>query len=825
MADLQKNPLRFLGWLRKVLFLWVRSTVLPENPRQDLELKAGTPVCYILNSESFSDLLVLNETARRTRLPVPLHTPSALKSAGTASYICLRKIGLLQVQRDKTKQPPSPLANLVGEAVRNPGMEVSLIPVSVFWGRNPGKEAGSWFKMLFFDDEHAGLLQKLFIIIAQGRSNYIRYGKPISLRELVDEGASAEDTAKKLRRVLRVHFKRQRTAALGPSLPTRSNVIAHLMQERSIRKAIQDEARKRNVSLEKAEAKAIRYINEIAAEQKYSVVRFFDIFLTWLWNRIFNGVEIKNVQRMREIDQTHEIVYLPSHRSHMDYLLLGYSLYRSGFPPPHVAAGINLNFWPIGPLLRRCGAFFIRRSFGGNRLYTSVFNEYVHYLLNKGYPVKFYPEGGRSRTGKLLAAKTGMLAMVIHSFLRKPERPYALVPVYIGYDKVMEVRTYQNELRGKKKRSESVSQLIGARRVLKTTFGKAYIAFGEPLILSRYLDEHYPQWHTEEIDAETKPAWLHTVVNGLATRVLTEVNANAVLSPVAAVSLILLAAPTRAVAEEEILYFIGKLTSMLRAAEYSKDVHIPSDPPEVILAQAAKVAKIERFQHPSGDVIFVEERESVMLTYYRNNVLHLVVLPSLITSFFQHNDRMSLEALIKGTAILYPYLREEFFLPWDFEECWPVITRVIDALVAQGILCRDGDKISRPDVTTLDFTMLKVMSRILGQTLERYAVSMALLARHADGVPFARAEFEKQCQLMAQRISILNGINEPEYFDKNLFKSYIEMLKVQEIAQDAGEGRLVISREIKELAEHAINLLSVDIRQSIRRMLAPPARK
>jgi glycerol-3-phosphate O-acyltransferase len=825
LANIVKNQFWVFAWLRNILFLWVRSTILPENPKENLNLKPGVPVCYVLNSGSVSDLLVLEEAVHKTGLPRPVHTIHSLRSSGTSSYVSLRKMGLLQVRREKNNQPPSPLSNLVKLASENKEMEVNLVPVSVFWGRNPGKEKGSIFKMLFFDDEHAGTLQKLFIIIAQGRSNYIRFGKPISLRDLVNEGAPPEETARKLRRVLRVHYRSQRIAALGPSLPGRSSVISNLLQSKSIIKAVQDEARKKNMTPEKAEARAVRYINEIAAEQNHSVVRVFDVFLTWLWNRIFNGIEIKNVQRIRDIDQSHEIIYLPSHRSHMDYLLLGYSLYRSGFPPPHTAAGINLNFWPIGPLLRRCGAFFIRRSFKGNRLYASVFNEYVHYLLVKGYPVKFYPEGGRSRTGKLLSAKTGMLAMVVHSFLRNSDRPYTFVPVYIGYDKVMEVRTYQSELRGTKKRNESVSQLLGARKVLKTVFGKAYISFGEPFLLADFLDTQHPDWKNDAVDSEVKPAWMHKVVSKLGNKVLTDVNSNAVLSPVATVSLILLASPTRAMAEEDLLYFIDKLTNALKAAPYSRNIHVPNETPVELLAQAMKVSKIERFAHPSGDVIFVDERESVHLTYYRNNVLHLIVVPSLIASFFQHNDRMRLDALIKGAAILYPFLKDEFFLPWDYADSEDVISNVVNALVEQKLLCREGDLIIRPDVTTLDFTSLKILSRVLGQTLERYAVSTALMARHSDGSPFERAEFEKQCQLMAQRISILNGMNEPEFFDKNLFKNYIELLKLQGIAEDAGDGKLKISSEIRALADSAINLLSSDIRQSIRRMLAPAVRK
>ena len=106
---------------------------------------------------------------------------------------------------------------------------------------------------------------------------------------------------------------------------------------------------------------------------------------------------------MRQLAQEgHEIVYVPCHRSHMDYLLLSYVIYHQGMVPPHIAAGINLNFWPAGPIFRHGGAFFIRRTFKGNPLYSTVFREYLNLLFAKGYSVEFFTEGGRSRTGRLL---------------------------------------------------------------------------------------------------------------------------------------------------------------------------------------------------------------------------------------------------------------------------------------------------------------------------------------------------------------------------------------------------------------------------------------
>lgn len=820
MANLPRNNMTLFWWLRKILFFWVRSKVVPADPVAELALKPNTPVCYILASASLSDLLVLDETTRTNKLPPPHYERKALQRAKSAvgSYVYLQKMGLIQMERSASKEAPSPLAKLINQASTDKTMEVQIVPVSVFWGRNPGKEERSIMKLLFFDDEHAGILQKFFIVLAQGRSNFVQFGKPISLRELVDEGASVEDTSKKLRRVLRVHYRRQRTAALGPSLPNRASVVAQLVRTAPLREAIAEEARKKKIPVDRATLRAKRYLMEIAAEQTYSMVRLADIFLSWLWNRIFQGVVIKNSNRLREIDQTHEVVYLPAHRSHMDYLLLAYTLYYEGFVPPHTFAGINLNFWPVGPILRRCGAFYGRRTFAGNRLYTVSFNEYVHYLMTKGHPLKFYLEGGRSRTGRLLAPKTGMLAMTVQSYVRNSDKPVAYVPVYLGYDKVMELRTYQTELRGSAKRKESVGQLFKARRVLKTNYGKAYMGFGEPIYLKEFLDAAHPNWRQEEFDPEHRPKWLSPVVSSLATEALTRVNSAAVVSPLALFSLVILSSPQKAMAEEDLLYLMDKLAQAMKEAPYSRDVVMPDGTARDHLAAATAVAKVQRFQHPGGDVIFMDEREGVLLTYYRNNVLHLVAVPSLVASFFQHNDKMPENDLIQGAARLYPFLKSEFFLRWSNDEGPRVIQGVIDALVRQGLLFRVDGFVRRPEVTSRDLTSLMILSRALGHTLERYAISTALLARHGAGSHIDRKEFETQCQLMAQRISILNGVNEPEFFDKNLFKNYINLLSEHGFVVEEEGGRMAVAAKTLDLAHTSVNLLSGDIRQSIQRI-------
>ncbi len=817
MANNVFNRMYFFWWLRHILFFWVRTKVVPSTPKVELNLTPGIPVCYVLNTQSVTDILVLEQICQEHGLPLPRYHSSQLREPGRAGFLCLHKMGLFQIDRSLTKEPSIELKTLVQSVVKNPDQDVQIVPVSVLWGRNPGREEKSIFKLLFFDDEYAGVLQKLFIVLAQGRVNYLQFGKSISLREFVDSAQEKGELAKKLRRVLRVHFKLQRQQAMGPSLTRRSQVAANIVAAKAVREAIEDEARKKKIPIERAEAMARRYIWEIACDQNYSMIRLADIVLAKLWNKLYRGLVVKHGERLREIEKTHEIVYLPAHRSHLDYLLLAYCLYQEGQPPPHTAAGINLNFWPAGPILRRCGAFYIRRTFAGNRLYTVVFNEYVHYLLTKGHPVKFYIEGGRSRTGKLLPAKTGMLAMVVHSYLRNSSRPIAFVPTYVGYDRVFEVDTYQGELRGKAKAKESAGLLFSARSIFKMNFGRAYIGFSQPIYLKDSLTAFKSDWADDEVSHETKPKWLNPFVSKLAGEVLTSINANAVVSAQGIFALVILSSPTKAVTEDDLLYLIEKLISAMRATPYSRDVELPLGDAKDILNEALATAKAERFSHPGGDVIYMHEYEASNLAYYRNNLLHLVAIPSLIASYFLHHESAREEDLVRSGVKFYPFLKSEYFLRWESDDAEKVVKRVVEGLISQGLLERAQDGfIQRPKVTDRELTTLFYLGRTLGQLLERYAIATQILANHKQGIE--RQTFETQCSLMAQRIAILYGVNSPELQDSKLYKGFVDELRSLGYAEIAENNVLKPTDKIIGLARDSARLLSGDIRSSITRM-------
>ncbi len=810
--------MRLFWRLGRILYWWIKANVLPKDPRHNIQLTDDAPIIYVLPRKSYSDLLILDEECARYGLAQPRKAIKSLLTPNDAAYMYLGTLGLWAPRRVR-KEPPPPLVKLIRKLEEDPNFNVQIVPVSIIWGRNPGRDERSWFKLLFPDDEHAGILQKLFIILAQGQNVLVRFGDKIWLRELVAEGAGAQETARKLRRILRVHFRTQRNVILGPKLYDRARVLETLIASRPMQAAIDAEMRAKGSKRDKVEAKARHYFREMSSAQTHAAIRFLDLLLSWLWNKKFDGLVIEHDARLQQCADRGEVICAASHRSHFDYLLLGYVMYYRGLTVPHTGAGINLNFWPVGPLLRRGGAFFLRRSFKGNRLYTTAFNEYMHYLLTKGYPMTFYPEGGRSRTGRLLDPKTGMLSMIMHSYLRDPRRDYAILPVYIAYDRVVEIQSYLKELRGTAKTKESAGQLIGARKLLKTPFGRAYLGFSEPLWLSKFLDQHQPDWRNYDVASELKPTWMNSVVAKLSREVMRRINATAVVNPVALVASLLLANPQRAMAEEDFIKSIELIVKVLRQIAYSPHVVYPRLSGKEMIAACERVSPVSRFAHPTGDVIYLGEVDGIVMSYYRNNILHLFALPSLIASFFQYNEVLTLTEIVAGTREIYPFLREELFLCYETDDIHTAVEDHVDAFVDCGLLTRDEfGSLMRPDVASDAFITLRLIGRALGHVFERYSISAVLMCQQFQkSQPIQREVFEAACQQLAQRMSILGGVNDTEYYDRSLYKSYVDMLRTMGYVEINEDGMLTARARVCELSAKLTKLLSSDIQQSIAR--------
>lgn len=799
-----------------MLYLWVRSETINQSAFT-LKLDRSKPVFYVLQQPSTSDLAVVDTECRKAGLPRPILPVAVGDLLEPAAFFYLTPEPSWLGRQDKRGISPT-LQRLVSALSQQAVDDAQIIPVSVFWGQSPDRETSPW-KLLFADSwAVTGRLRRLVSILILGRKTRVQFSTPIHLRELVEQDKGHERTLRMVQRILRVHFRNQKAAVIGPDVSHRRNLVKGLVHGPQVRQAIIEEAERENISLEKAESQALRYGNEIASDYTYTAIRFLELVLSWFWNKISDGIKVNHIEGVQEVAQGHEVIYVPCHRSHIDYLLLSYLLFRNGLTPPHIAAGINLNMPVIGGLLRRGGAFFMRRTFKGNPLYTAVFNEYLHTLFTKGFPVEYFVEGGRSRTGRMLQPKTGMLAITVRSFLRSNRLPVVFVPVYIGYERVLEGRTYLGELRGASKKKESIFDIFKVIGALKQRFGHVWVNFGEPIKLAEFLDGEQPDWREQDYGTQFRPAWLNETTGRLGERVAQHLNEAAAINPVNLVALALLSTSKLALDERALSRVLDLYLALLRSVPYSPHTTLPDGNGQALIEYVQKMDLLAEQKDALGKILYLDEQNAVLMTYYRNNVLHIFALPALLASFFQSSARMNREQILRFTRALYPYLQSELFIRWNLDELDAVVDQWLAAFVEQGLLKLDGDMYVRPAPSSREFVLLTLLARAIVQTLQRFYMATALLLNAGQNAISAE-ELEDLCTVMAQRLSILHGLNAPEFFDKSLFRHFIQSLLDQGVLRQDEAGKLSHHPLLSELAEGAAKrVLPAEIRLSIRQV-------
>lgn len=799
------NP--FLALQRKLLSVWVRTTVIPGNIDT---LGLSPPVFYILETRSLSNLLVLEQQCLKLGLPRPSQTLQY------GSLQLPRAASTLRQRPSPWRRKPGPLnysqtlRDLFEYARQHPQADLQLVPVTLFWGRQPDKDHG-WFRLLFADSwNKVGRLRKFFIILAHGRDTWLQFSQPVSLQAFNDPAHSIDKNIRKLSRVLRVHFRQQRSAAIGPELSNRHTVVRQVLAAPNVRQAILSEMQEQSLSVTRATAQARRYAYEIAADYSYPFILLMRRVLRRLWDRLYNGVVIHHSESLRQIAPGHTLVYLPCHRSHIDYLLLSYVLDEEGLAIPHIAAGLNLNIPLLGPWLRRGGAFFLRRSFRGKPLYRAVFHAYLTQMLARGTALEYFIEGGRSRTGRSLPPKLGMLDMTVRSFLHQPKRPMVFIPVYIGYEKLVEGRSYLAELSGQTKRKESLLGFFRGLRALRSDFGQVHLNFGEPLNLADYLDHFQAGWrHQHAYPLTERPDWLPPLVEKLAAEIMLRMNAAVDVNAVNLLALALLSTPNQAMDERELSARIDYYRQLLSMLPYSPRYTLSAPAGPAVVAHGLQLGLLTRRANPLGDIILAHEEQALLFSYFRNNVLHVLALPGLLACCLRAQARS--EADIQHLAgLAYPFLRSELFLPWQHDE-WPtMVTQCLQAMeqleLAEHSTAGWRARYSNPHLQSL--------ADSISPMLERYYLTTTVLLQAGSG-QLQQAQLEQRSQQLAQRMALLFGLRTPDYYDRSLFHTFLQTLQQTGLVQSDQDGKLGFVADIDRTYQPLWQLLSPPIRHSI----------
>jgi glycerol-3-phosphate O-acyltransferase len=801
-----------MAWLlRRILALWVRFTVRPQEAAQRLG-KRDNPVCYVLERRSVTDLAVLQSACVRSKLPRPRkRLVPAARDLRSFFYLAQPR-GMWDGRIDP--RPPAALAEMVELIGSRPELDVDLVPVAVYWGRAPQREA-SWFRLLLVEDwAFTSRMRKLFQVLFNGRNTLVEIDEAVSLRKLVGDSAAPNVQCRRVLRALRGRYRRQRAARIGPDLSHRRTIVAEVLRKRAVRAEVAQEARERNLTRRQALKSAQRIAEEIAANYSHAFVRFLERLLTWLWNRLYDGVDFEHAATLEAVADGNEIVYAPCHRSHMDYLLLSYAIYTQGFAIPHIAAGVNLDLPIIGRLLRKGGAFFIRRSFRSS-LYAVVFTSYMAAIMARGHPIEYFIEGGRSRTGRLLQPKTGMLSMTVRSFLRDPSRAVIFVPVYFGYERIVEGETYIGELSGVPKKKESVFGLLRALPRLRERFGRVHVNLGEPFSLAEVLDRHDRNWRSRASD-EARLPWMNAAIADLAATIMQRINAAAAVTPINLLAIALLASPRHVLAEADLIRHLDLHLALLKDCPYGPRVTVTTLSSGEIVAYGESMQVVSRRAHPLGSLVQMSEESAVLAAYYRNNVLHLVAMPSLVACVFLGNSAMRREDIHRLAGRIYPYIASELFLAFREEQVPAVIDSMLEALARYGLIARaaDGESWRRPPPTSAEAMQLSLLAQSSLQTIERYYLTIAVLLK-AGSAALTQAMLEERCHLMAQRMSIVYGFDSPEFFDRSLFENFIDKLRERGVVSTSSEGKLEFGEVLTRVAEDAQLVLNEEIRHSI----------
>ena len=801
------------GALRSLVSLWVRPRILPED-LQHRVADRGRSIYYVLETFGAADRVVVEQVCRQVGVPAPAGELDANATKPAAFIFLDRRAGFFGTRLDRRTQPA--VRKLVQKAVSDPSFDADLVPVNLFWGRAPDKER-SWMRLLLSEGwDPTGRVRRMMSVIVNGRSLLVQFANPITLRSVVDEGPGPARAVRRFGRVLRNALRNQRSAAIGPDLSHRRTIVAHVLRTRAVRQAIADEMKAKKLKRRDALLQAKKLTDEIAADYSAAFVSFLYRILTWLWNRLYEGVEFHNIDSLQSVIDGNEIVYVPCHRSHMDYLLLSYVIYSRGYAVPHIAAGINLNMPVVGRFLRKGGAFFMRRSFRGSTLYTMVFMKYLGLMMARGHSLEYFVEGGRSRTGRLLQPKTGMLAMTVRSYVRYPRRPVVFIPVYFGYERVVEGKTYINELLGKPKEKESVFTMLRTLPALRGHFGKVVVSLGEPIRLDQLLGKHQPQWREQRPEAQERAAWISRTVDELALQIMTNINSAACVMPINLIALALLPTPKQSMIEADLQRQLELYASLLRQAPYSPRVHVTSQDGASMVRYGERMGVLVRRSHALGDVLQMTEENSVLMTYFRNNVVHLFALPSLIACCFLNNRALRIEDIQRLAWRIYPYVRDELFLRWQEDEVPQVVLELLEDFANHGLLesVDGGAQWRRPPTGSAQAVQLSGLANITVPILERYYLAISILLK-AGSSRISQDVLETQCQLMAQRMSLLYQLHSPEFFDKSLFKNFIDLLRSRNVLGVNPDGKLTFTEMLPAVADDAQLVLHEQIRNSV----------
>lgn len=801
------QPGPFMRWLYRRFF---RHIEVDEAWSDEVRAAADKGVVvYVARSISFLDFLCLDFLVKRFGLPLVRFVNDLglwiLEPFGRGERRLRfrRQVpeeeGLATVVRDRfsallfLRRPPkvgsrarrgerteADLIRTLVETQRKIDQPILMVPQTFIWNIRPPKQTRGLVDLFFGPVEWPGKVRVFFQFLFNYRNARLRSGTAFDLRAFIESHQDLTDheIADKVRYALLRRIERERRLVQGPTKKTPGRIQEELLRSPRVRRHIEAHAEQTGKSIPKVEKEARKMLEQLAANQQPWAIRLFLRVLSWVFRKIYDGLEVdqEGIERVREAARHGPLIYLPSHKSHVDYLVLSYLLQKQALQPPLIAAGDNLSFFPLGFFLRRGGAFFIKRSFKGKKLYPALVDAYMRKLLVEGFPIEFFLEGGRSRTGKLLSPKFGLLSMVVDAATKAHLPNVSFVPVSIGYERIVEERSYVHELGGGEKQKESLGGLMGTPKLLRSKYGRLYVHFGEILTLGEALGDQSPE--------ELTPPKRRALVQDIAHETLRRIDQVTVVTPAAMVATALLVHRRRGIRIGELRERIAMLMEALddagaRIAGPLTDAEgaLRQDTLEETLALFVDAGLVEEHETGGETIYRVPGRRRMALEYYKNNVLHFFVPAALVASAIRVGEEPVAVASVKErVAKLATLFEHELHAPPDTDA---MVDEALSTMERAGEVERMADHVRAADGAA---------GRNLatyGDMLRSYFEAYLLAVRAVSGLPRkdddedgpTRKEWVKKTLELGQRMYLAGELEHRESISKPKLETAIRALK------------------------------------------------
>jgi glycerol-3-phosphate O-acyltransferase len=820
--------------------------------RETRELSRRGSVVYVLGSPNIADFLALDYLTRRHGLPpirfvndaylsllhpgtrqslVDLLLPQskaaelrqAIEQGGSPVLFLRSPSGELDAGRRGDRgglEEGEELIFTLFELQRQRSQPILLVPQVFVWTKRPEPQGAHPAELLFELREWPSALLAVGQFLANYRHAALKVGEAVDLGEILarPEGSSDPELGRQVAYTLLRRLERERRAVTGPAEKSPDRVRREILRSPRLRAAIEDLAGERAEDRAVLRGQAMAMLRELQAVPDVNARSALELLCRRVFERAYAGFEVEpaDIERIRRASREGTLLLLPSHKSHFDYLFLSYIFNDLNLPMPLIAAGENLNFFPAGALLRRGGAFFIRRSFKGDRLYAAVVDTYIRRLIRDGHAIELYLEGTRSRTGKLLAPKFGLLSMILDAALAVSQQTAYIVPISIGYEHLVDARAHQRELVGGEKRKENAVGLLQLPRLLRHRHGRINLQLGQILTLREIREElGLPP------SGQLPPAKRRALVTRLGNRVMDEINRVTAVTPGSLTALVLLNDQPQRAASHRSLYRLARCLldvlagmgaritpsalrggSALHPAAFREAVQMFLDAELVVPAgrPPARRSIWSRRPRVSEEAAYlVPDSSRLALDTSKNMVVHFFVERALVAIAVLMGDEHPVPAATVRDRVhkLSHLLKHEFRFRTDatFDE---IFERTVAGMLSSQTLTEVEGKLEPGVGVGRDGTgglTLFTYANILKNFLEGYRVAARAAASLARG-PVNEKELVKRALALGPRMLASGEIERREAISKPIFENALSALVDEQYLRRDGD-RLELAESLR----------------------------